>query len=81
MVWINALVESAGGTDPRGPRGAGKDVTPTVDSDAGREAARIIRDARPRRRPRLALSTADEEDARAAFQADTGGFMVNWPYV
>ena len=27
------------------------------------------------------LSTAIEEDARAAFQSDTGGFMVNWPYV
>jgi multiple sugar transport system substrate-binding protein len=27
------------------------------------------------------LSTAIEENARAAFQADNGGFMINWPYV
>src|SRR5690606_21103951 len=25
--------------------------------------------------------TAGEEEARALFQSDNGGFMVNWPYV
>ena len=59
---------------------AGKDTTPELDSDAGRTAAQIIR--------RLAttvadpgLSTAIEENARAGFQADNGGFMINWPYI
>src|SRR5690606_29338612 len=79
MVWINALVLSAGGEVLRNPE-AGKDATPELDTDAGRAAAGIIR--------RLAttvgdpaLSTAIEENARAAFQAENGGFMVNWPYV
>ena len=79
MVWINALVMSAGGEVLKDPE-AGKDATPELDTTAGRTAAGIIR--------RLAttvadpaMSTAIEENARAAFQADNGGFMVNWPYV
>jgi multiple sugar transport system substrate-binding protein len=79
MVWINALVVSAGGQVLRNPD-AGKEAMPDLDSDAGRTAAGIIR--------RLAttvadpaMSTAIEENARAAFQANDGGFMVNWPYV
>ena len=79
MVWISSLVSSAGGDVIEDPA-AGRDSTPTLDSDAGRTAAEIIR--------RLAdeaanpqLSTAIEETARNGFQSDNGGFMVNWPYV
>jgi multiple sugar transport system substrate-binding protein len=79
MVWINSLVASAGGVIVEDPA-AGREAVPTLDSDAGRRAAEIIR--------RLAdeaadpgLSTAIEENARTAFQSDRGAFMVNWPYV
>jgi multiple sugar transport system substrate-binding protein len=79
MVWINSLVASAGGEIIEDPA-AGRDAVPTLDSEAGRRAAEIIR--------RLAddaadpqLSTAIEENARTAFQSDRGAFMVNWPYV
>ena len=79
MVWINSLVASAGGEIIEDPQ-AGRDATPTLDTEAGRTAATIIH--------RLAtevadpqLSTAIEETARAGFQAEDGGFMVNWPYV
>lgn len=79
MVWISSLVSSAGGKVVEDPA-AGRDATPTLDSEAGRAAAEIIR--------RLAdeaanpqLSTAIEETARNGFQSDRGGFMVNWPYV
>jgi trehalose/maltose transport system substrate-binding protein len=79
MVWINALVVSAGGQVLRNPD-AGKEAMPELDSDAGRAAAGIIRRlATTAADP--AMSTAIEENARAAFQADNGGFMVNWPYV
>jgi multiple sugar transport system substrate-binding protein len=79
MVWINALVDSAGGQVLKDPE-AGRDATPELESDAGREAADIIHSvattvADP------ALSTAIEENARTGFQADNGGFMINWPYI
>ena len=79
MVWINSLVASAGGEILQDPA-AGKDATPTLDTDAGRAAAEIIRRV-GRDVAAPGLSTAIEEDARAAFQSDTGGFMINWPYV
>jgi multiple sugar transport system substrate-binding protein len=79
MVWINSLVASSGGEIIEDPD-AGRDATPTLDTDAGRKAAEVIRRlsdevANPQ------LSTAIEETARTGFQSDDGGFMVNWPYV
>jgi multiple sugar transport system substrate-binding protein len=79
MVWINALIDSAGGAVLEDPE-AGQDATPELESDAGRAAADIIHQvatnvADP------AMSTAIEENARTAFQADNGGFMINWPYI
>ena len=79
MVWINSLIASAGGEIIEDPD-AGRDATPTLDTDAGRKAAEVIRRlsdevANPQ------LSTAIEETARTGFQSDDGGFMVNWPYV
>lgn len=79
MVWISSLVASAGGQVLEDAT-AGRDATPTLDSAAGRRAAEIIR-AVARDVAPPGVSTALEEDARAAFQSDTGGFMVNWPYV
>jgi multiple sugar transport system substrate-binding protein len=79
MVWINALVMSAGGEVLEDPD-AGKDAKPELESDAGRTATDIIhRLATTVADP--ALSTAIEENARTTFQGDDGGFMVNWPYV
>jgi multiple sugar transport system substrate-binding protein len=80
MVWINALVASAGGKILENPE-AGKDVKPGLDSAAGRKAAAIIRELARSRAANPALSTADEEATRSAFQGSRGGFMVNWPYV
>ena len=80
MVWINSLVASAGGEILEDP-GAGKDANPTLDSDAGRAAAEIIHDVATSGVADPALSTAIEENARAGFQAENGGFMINWPYV
>jgi multiple sugar transport system substrate-binding protein len=79
MVWVNGLVESAGGsilTDNE----RGRDATISIDSAEGREAARIIRKLATSTAAPPGLSTADEEASRAAFQAPTGGFLLNWPY-
>jgi multiple sugar transport system substrate-binding protein len=80
MVWISALVASAGGTI-LDRREAGRDAVLAIDGDAGRAAARIIRTLADSPAANPGLSTADEEVARAAFQGARGGFMVNWPYV
>jgi multiple sugar transport system substrate-binding protein len=80
MVWINALVASAGGRILRDPS-AGKNAQPAIDSEAGREAATIISALAHSPAASPALSTSTEESSRLAFQAAGGGFMVNWPYV
>jgi multiple sugar transport system substrate-binding protein len=80
MVWIAALVASAGGAILENPE-AGKEAVPGLDSPAGKMAAAIILALASSRAANPALSTADEESTRAAFQGSRGGFMVNWPYV
>jgi multiple sugar transport system substrate-binding protein len=80
MVWIGALVASAGGAVLRDPE-AGRDARPGLASPAGRAAADVIRRLATSTAADPALATADEEVARAGFQGARGGFMVNWPYV
>ena len=62
--------------------GGGRRGSRTGPDRAGRRGGRS-RHRRPRRRRARgpAVSTAMEEEARALFQGDAGGFMVNWPYV
>ncbi|BBH69276.1 ABC transporter substrate-binding protein [Actinoplanes sp. OR16] len=80
MVWINALVTSAGGEIISDVE-AGKDATPTIDSEAGDKAAAIVGGLARSPAVPPAMSTMGEEEARSAFQSDAGAFMVNWPYV
>ncbi|HEX3621843.1 MAG TPA: extracellular solute-binding protein [Acidimicrobiales bacterium] len=80
MVWISALVSSAGGQILVNPE-AGKDVKTSIDSDAGRKAATIVQELAHSKAADPALTTTDEEAARAAFQGPGGAFMVNWAYV
>jgi multiple sugar transport system substrate-binding protein len=80
MVWINALVTSAGGqiiTDT----GKGKDATVTIDSPAGKSAASIIQKLANSPAASPTLSTDIEEQARSLFNSDRGAFMLNWPYI
>jgi trehalose/maltose transport system substrate-binding protein len=80
MVWINALVASAGGEILSNPQ-AGRNAQPTIDSAAGRYAAAVIATLAHSSAADAGLSTAMEESTRAAFQGARGGFMVNWPYI
>jgi len=80
MVWINALVVSAGG-QVIGNAEAGKNATAEIDSPAGAEAAGIIGGLARSSAAPPAMSNAGEEEARSAFQSQSGAFMVNWPYV
>jgi multiple sugar transport system substrate-binding protein len=80
MVWINALVVSAGGQIITNVE-AGKNATPEIKSPSGDEAARIVGDLARSSAAPPAMSTMTEEEARSTFQGQSGGFMVTWPYV
>ena len=83
MVWVNALVQSAGGQiiDPSSQGKPSDQATIDIDSKAGADAARIMAKIANSPVSPPAISTAGEEESRAAFQGEKGGFMVNWPYV
>jgi len=78
-VWINALIESAGGQVLENPEAPPEELELGLDSEAGKEAARVINEAASLAGP--AVSTMDEEASRRLFQGENGGFLVNWPYV
>jgi multiple sugar transport system substrate-binding protein len=80
MVWINALVESAGGQIVSDVE-AGANAEPTIDSPAGDKAAQIIGGLARSSAAPADLSVAQEEQSRATFQSDDGMFMLNWPYI
>jgi len=80
MVWINALVASAGGRIISAAE-RGNDASIDIDSPAGREAARIIRKLARSKAASPSLSTDIEEQARSMLNGPRGGFMVNWGYI
>ena len=80
MVWINALVTSAGGSIVE-DADQGADATPSMASPAGNAAADIVDRLAHSSAAPADLTTAGEEEARSLFQSDRGAFMVNWAYV
>lgn len=80
MVWINALIASAGGTIIE-DADAGADAVPSMAGEAGNAAAEVVRRLARSSAAAADLTTAGEEEARSLFQGDSGSFMVNWPYV
>jgi multiple sugar transport system substrate-binding protein len=74
VVWFNNLVASAGGTI------VNAQGRPTL-NDAAVKAAQIIKDVATSGRSDPSLSTAQEDQARLAFEAGKGAFMLNWPFV
>ncbi len=80
-VWINALIEGAGGTIIENPEAPADQVELGLDSDAGREAARVLRDVARSDAAPPGFTTADEGASMLTFRADDAGFMVNYPFV
>jgi multiple sugar transport system substrate-binding protein len=81
-VWINALIESAGGsiiTDPSpdAPENVGLGLT----SDAAVRAAEVMKTIAADGLGGPALSTAGEDENAVAFENGDAAFMVNWPFV
>ncbi len=80
-VWINALVESAGGHILENPEAPADELTLGLESDAGRAAADIVGTIGKENLGGPGLPTADENASLTLFQGDRGSFMVNWPFV
>lgn len=80
-VWVNALVESAGGHVLENPEAPADELTLGLESDAGKAAAEIIGTIGRDGLGGPGLPTADENASMALFQSDRGSFMVNWPFV
>lgn len=80
MVWVNALVLSGGGQILEDSE-AGRNARPSLATPAGEKAAEIIGNIGRSPAAPADLSNAQEEQSRATFQGERGGFMVNWPYV
>ncbi len=80
-VWLNALIESAGGhiiaensTDP-------DKIKLGLDSDAGKRAAEVMHDVAVSGAVGPAFSTSSEDISASQFESADAGFMVNWPFV
>ena len=80
-VWVNALVESAGGSIIVDPEATADEIELGLDSEAGTEAARIISTIGRDGLGGPSLPTQNENASLIGFQGDSGSFMVNYPFV
>jgi multiple sugar transport system substrate-binding protein len=80
VVWVNALIEGAGGHIVDNPEeGAEADIT--IDDEAGQAAAEVIEQFAQSDAAPSDLSVSNEGTAVATFGADDGAFQVNWTFV
>jgi multiple sugar transport system substrate-binding protein len=80
-VWINALVESAGGHILENPEAPADELKLGLESEAGKAAAEIVGTIGRDNLGGPGLPTADENASMSLFQGERGSFMVNWPFV
>jgi multiple sugar transport system substrate-binding protein len=80
VVWINALVEGAGGHILE-DAGEGVDATITLGDEAGQDAAAVIEKLATAEAAPPDLSVSNEGTAASTFGSDKGSFMVNWTYI
>ena len=79
-VWINALVEGAGGQIVQNTE-AGVEADVTINDEAGQKAAEIIEKLASSSAAPPDLSVSNEGTAGATFGGDAGSFLVNWTYI
>jgi multiple sugar transport system substrate-binding protein len=80
VVWINALVEGAGGHILE-DAGEGVDATITLGDDAGKKAAAIVQELATSEAAPADLSVSNEGTAGSTFGSDQGSFQVNWTFI
>ncbi|MGY1634138.1 extracellular solute-binding protein [Geodermatophilus sp. SYSU D01186] len=80
-VWLNALIESAGGTIiTENAEDPGR-IELGLTSHAAVRAAEVMRTVATSGVAGPAFSTENEDASASAFEGPAGGFMVNWPFV
>lgn len=81
MVWINALISGAGGKIVQNPGATYDKVKLGLDSQAGRDAAKVIQQVSSTGVGGPAMGSSTETEALNLFQSpSSSGFLVNWPY-
>jgi ABC-type glycerol-3-phosphate transport system substrate-binding protein len=80
-VWVNALIESAGGSIIVDPKATADTLELGLDSEAGVAAAEVISTIGDEGLGGPGLPTQAENESLIGFQGDSGSFMVNWPFV
>ena len=80
-VWLNALVESAGGQILENPEADADQIELGLAGDPGTAAAEVISTIGREGLGGPGLPTQDENNSMILFQGDEGSFMVNWPFV
>ena len=84
VVWLNALIQGAGGNilDPATVE-SGRDAEVTIDSEAGKAAAAVVKKLADSAAAQPDFSTSNEGTSLGAmFPADGAGeFMTNWTFV
>jgi multiple sugar transport system substrate-binding protein len=80
-VWINALIESAGGHIITNPEAPATDTKLGLDTPEGKAAATIMSTIGTSGVGGPGLPSEDEPASLTLFQGDKGSFMVNWPFV
>lgn len=80
VVWINALVTSAGGALIADTE-KGADATVGIGSEAGTVAAEIVAKLANSAAAQADLSVSNEGTVITPLGEDPGGFMVNWTFI
>jgi len=78
-VWLNALIESAGGSIIEETAENPEDIQLGLESDAAVAAAEVMKSVSEVGGP--AFSTAGEDANVTDFEEGDAAFMVNWPFV
>src|SRR3954447_13360138 len=80
-VWLNALIESAGGHIIEKTTPSPENYQFGLTSAAGKRAAEVMRDVSTSGQTGGVFSTANEDSNATGFESPDAGFMVNWPFV
>src|SRR3712207_2086548 len=80
-VWLNALIESAGGSIIEENSTNPEDIQLGLTTPAAARAAEVMNTVANSGVVGPAFSTSSEDTSATEFESPDAGFMVNWPFV